>query len=250
MGVGKHQDVAFLIDFGISQNYRDPSSLIHISMQEHLAFVGTLVFASMNSHLSLQLARCNDIKSLAYTLIFLQQGSLPWLTSDGWSPPWSAILTLKQSFLSASQVCTIPVELATVFQHAHNLTFTQKPDYNYLCTVLSEVAAIDDIQQMTGSPVPDYPGPILTPVLSIPHLMADTVGIPRCNPVCRTKGKAGTGRMAWQVWVTLFLSLNGLTKLSKITSPRLIFNHTCNAYSALSQCKITGSMSGLIRSCH
>ena len=249
MGVGKHQDIVFLIDFGISQKYHDPSSHIHILMQECLAFVSTLVFAFMNSHLGLQLAHCNNIESLTYTLIFLQQGLLPWLTSDGQSLPQSAILTLKQSFLSASQVCTIPVELATIFQHAHNLTFTQKPNYDYLCTILSEVAAIDDIQQMTGSPVPDYPGPNSTPVLSIPHLMADIIGIPRCSPVCRMKGKAGMGRMARQVWVTLFLFLNSLTKLLKITSPRLIFDNTCNAYSTSLQCKITGSVSGLIRSC-
>jgi casein kinase 1 len=49
-------------------------------MQENLPLVGTPAFASINSHRGLQLGRRDDIKSLAYSLIFLHRGLLPWLT--------------------------------------------------------------------------------------------------------------------------------------------------------------------------
>ncbi|KAF9231410.1 casein kinase 1, epsilon [Melanogaster broomeanus] len=77
MGVGDSWDTFFLIDFGIAQKYCDPSSHIHILMQENLSFVGTPAFASLNSHRGLQLGRRDDIESLVYLLIFLHHGSLP-----------------------------------------------------------------------------------------------------------------------------------------------------------------------------
>ena len=80
MGVGDSQVSFFLIDFGIVQRYHDPSSCIHIPMQENLPLVGTPAFALLNSHRGLQLGHQDDIKSLAYSLIFLHHGLLPWLT--------------------------------------------------------------------------------------------------------------------------------------------------------------------------
>lgn len=139
MGVGELWDTVFLVDFGIAQKYRNSSSRIHIPMKEHLSFVGTPAFASVNSHLGLQLGRRDDIESLAYTLIFLQQGSLPWLTQEGESPSHSTILHSKKVFLADPQAYSIPRELAAIFHHARSLAFTRKPDYEYLRTLLSTV---------------------------------------------------------------------------------------------------------------
>ncbi|KIK75616.1 hypothetical protein PAXRUDRAFT_36971 [Paxillus rubicundulus Ve08.2h10] len=82
MGVGDSRDTFFLIDFGIAQKYHDPSSCIHILMQENLSLVSTPVFTSLNSHHGLQLGHQDDIESLVYLLIFLHHGSLPWLAGD------------------------------------------------------------------------------------------------------------------------------------------------------------------------
>ncbi|KIK23923.1 hypothetical protein PISMIDRAFT_99537, partial [Pisolithus microcarpus 441] len=55
----------------------------HIPMEKTDELVGTLAFASLNSHLGLELSQRDDFEALAYTLLFLCNGSLPWLVSPG-----------------------------------------------------------------------------------------------------------------------------------------------------------------------
>lgn len=136
MGVGESQNTVFLIDFGIAQQYRDPSSRIHVPKQEIPFLVGTPAFASINSHRGLQLGRRDDVESLVYSLIFLHRGSLPWLTRAGKSPSVSTILASKQAFLTDSGAHDIPIALAEVLRHARGLAFTERPNYGHLCTVL------------------------------------------------------------------------------------------------------------------
>ncbi|KAF9225979.1 kinase-like protein [Gyrodon lividus] len=140
-GVRASQETIFLINFGIAQEYHNPSSHIHIPLHDNLSLVSTPTFTLINSHCGLQLSRWDDIKLLAYSLIFLHHGSLPWLTRDGRSPLLSTILDHKQIFLSDSdaEAHDIPNEVSIVFCHAHSLIFTQRPNYTYLRTVLENV---------------------------------------------------------------------------------------------------------------
>ncbi|KAG6371137.1 kinase-like domain-containing protein [Boletus reticuloceps] len=50
MGIGHSVNTAFLIDFGITREYRDPSLCIHIPMRNHISLISTPAFASLNSH--------------------------------------------------------------------------------------------------------------------------------------------------------------------------------------------------------
>ncbi|KAG1827547.1 kinase-like domain-containing protein [Suillus subaureus] len=58
--VDRSRQTTYIIDFG-----------------RHLT--GTPAFASINNHLGLELVCCDDLKSLAYMLIYFLRGSLPWL---------------------------------------------------------------------------------------------------------------------------------------------------------------------------
>ena len=78
MGIGIHAAVVYLIDFGLSKEYRDPSTYEHISCKTNLGLTGMATFASINSHLGLELGRRDDLESLAYVLIYFLRGSLPW----------------------------------------------------------------------------------------------------------------------------------------------------------------------------
>lgn len=188
-GIGNEQDTIFLIDFSIAQRYRNPSSRIHIPMQENLPLVGTPAFTSVNSHLGLQLSRRDDIESLTFTLVFLYYGSLPWLTPDGKSPPLPIISDRKQQFLADQDTSArdTPIELAIILRHARSLTFTQKPEYGYLCTALENAVDTKQPSSLSSLLVSDSPSVILTPAVS-------TV-TPTSQPITFTPGRKKTTKL-------------------------------------------------------
>ncbi|OHT00920.1 hypothetical protein TRFO_32266 [Tritrichomonas foetus] len=73
-------NVVFLIDFGLAKKYRDLNSHVHLEQKVNRGFTGTTRFASINAHKGIDQSRRDDIESLAYTLIYLMKGKLPWQT--------------------------------------------------------------------------------------------------------------------------------------------------------------------------
>jgi hypothetical protein len=55
MGIGMHSAMVYLIDFGLSKEYRDPSTYEHIPCKTNLGLTRMATFASINSHLGLEL---------------------------------------------------------------------------------------------------------------------------------------------------------------------------------------------------
>ena len=132
MGVAESKDIAFLIDFGITKQYRHPSSRIHIPMKEYRHLVGTPAFTSINSHLGNELSRRDDLEALAYTLMFLFSGTLPWLTQNcrGLS------IRLSKEALGTKCPPDVPRELFSFLTYTRSLSFKQKPDYDFLRGIL------------------------------------------------------------------------------------------------------------------
>jgi serine/threonine protein kinase len=93
MGTGMQSKVVYLINFGLSKEYRNPSTYGHIPCKTNLGLTGTATFASINGHLGLELGQQDDLESLTYILIYFLCGCLPW--QDLPSGPWS-ILKHKQ----------------------------------------------------------------------------------------------------------------------------------------------------------
>jgi serine/threonine protein kinase len=71
-------NIVHLIDFGLSKEFRDPKTHLHIPYTKHYGLTGTTTFSSLNSHLGCELGRRDDLESLAYILIYFLHGSLPW----------------------------------------------------------------------------------------------------------------------------------------------------------------------------
>ena len=58
------QMAGLLIDYGFARHYRDPSSLVHRPLEENQNFLGTLQYASLNTHLGLSMdIYCNVFPS-------------------------------------------------------------------------------------------------------------------------------------------------------------------------------------------
>jgi len=78
MGVSKQANLVHLIDFGLLKEFRDPKTHVHIPYRKDLGLARTALFASINSHLGLELRRQDDLESLMYILFYFLWGFLPW----------------------------------------------------------------------------------------------------------------------------------------------------------------------------
>jgi hypothetical protein len=142
MGLGDLRQTAFIVDFGVTQEYWNNAAGTHISFRRGQHFTGTPAFASINSHLGLELGRCDDLESLTYMLIYLMHGSLPWLTSDNVKLSTSSILELKANASIESLCHGVPSEIATMLIYSHSLAFSEEPDYHYIRSLLHDLHAI------------------------------------------------------------------------------------------------------------
>jgi len=124
MGVNKNVNLVYIIDFGLSKQFRDPDTRTHIPYSQGHGFTGTARFASINSHLGLELGRRDDLESLAYVLIYFLRGSLPWQRQG------RDILLMKQQLTLQNMYHGLPLELRTFLELSRSLSFDSKPDYD------------------------------------------------------------------------------------------------------------------------
>ena len=57
IGLNDHANIVHIVDFGLSKAFRDPKIHIHIPHTAGRSTVGSLLFASINSHLGSELSR-------------------------------------------------------------------------------------------------------------------------------------------------------------------------------------------------
>jgi serine/threonine protein kinase len=136
MGTGSQTNLVYLIDFGLSKEYRDPNTHKHIPCNEGLGFIGTTTFASVNSHMGLELGRRDDLESLAYILFYFLWGFLPW---QGLRKR-EAILKSKCTITTHKLFLGLPVEFHTFFEHCRSLPFDHKPNYDHFYDLFSDLA--------------------------------------------------------------------------------------------------------------
>ncbi|KAH8994770.1 kinase-like protein [Lactarius deliciosus] len=142
VGLGTQADIVYLIDFGLSKEYRSPKTHKHIPSKTHLGFTGTTTFASINSHLGLELGRRDDMESLAYILIYFLRGYLPWQCLPRGSQD---VVEYKQR--TPRDLCHgLPVEFCTLLEHCRSLSFEEKPDYRYISGLFDDLSSREGFQ--------------------------------------------------------------------------------------------------------
>ncbi|KAL5757449.1 hypothetical protein ACOSP7_020060 [Xanthoceras sorbifolium] len=134
MGLGRHANKVYVIDFGLAKRYRDTATHQHIAYRENKNLTGTARYASMNTHLGIEQSRRDDLESLGYVLMYFLRGSLPWqgLKAGTKKQKYEKISEKKVS-TSIEALCRgYPTEFASYFHYCRSLRFDDKPDYAYL----------------------------------------------------------------------------------------------------------------------
>jgi serine/threonine protein kinase len=137
MGLGERADSVYLIDFGLSKCYRRAGQ--HIPYREDKGFVGTSRFCSLNAHAGCEQSRRDDLEALAYVLIYLARGSLPW---QGQRAPRSRLnrrIGKYKRKMRIVELCEgLPKAFAQLLRYARSLEFEQEPDYAYCRAMFTE----------------------------------------------------------------------------------------------------------------
>lgn len=121
-----------MLDFGLARQYTTTSGELR-PPRPVAGFRGTVRYASVNAHLNKELGRQDDLWSLYYMLAEFITGELPWRkTKDK-----EQVGIMKQSFDQNQLLKFMPREFRAFLEHIQSLTYFDKPDYQYLQSLLN-----------------------------------------------------------------------------------------------------------------
>ena len=123
----------FLIDFGLSCSFLEGGlNSKHYKIKENLSFVGTLRYASLNSHKGIRQSRRDDLESMIYILIYFLKGKLPWQDVKAkQKEERHKLITEIKSKVTIESLCeNLPSEFAELLTYVKGLEFDEKPYYS------------------------------------------------------------------------------------------------------------------------
>ncbi|XP_073272377.1 casein kinase 1-like protein HD16 [Primulina huaijiensis] len=119
----------YLVDLGSASRWKDAKSHLHVQYDKQpYSFRGTSCYASVHAHLGRTASRRDDLESLAYTLIYLLRGQLPW---EGFQDDNKRFLISKKKMEpSPKELCShCPQPFMLFMEYVVNLKFDEDPDY-------------------------------------------------------------------------------------------------------------------------
>jgi len=126
----------FIIDFGLARRYLLSTGEVRPA-RDSTGFRGTARYASINSHLSKDLGRRDDLWSLLYVLIEFVKGSLPWRKIKD----KDQIGEMKLAIDNETLCLELPKQFLMFTEHLQKLSYDEKPDYNHLQGLLQDMYA-------------------------------------------------------------------------------------------------------------
>ncbi|KAK4769134.1 hypothetical protein SAY86_027284 [Trapa natans] len=122
----------YLIDLGLASRWKDATSGQHVDYDQRPdVFRGTIRYASVHAHLGRTGSRRDDLESLAYTLIFLLKGRLPW---QGYQGDNKSFLVCKKKMGTSPELmcCFCPEPFKKFLEAVTNMKFDEEPNYSKL----------------------------------------------------------------------------------------------------------------------
>ena len=143
IGKGDKSKIIYIIDFGLSKRYIDRNTNNHIPYKEGKGLTGTARYVSLFTHYGIEQSRRDDIEGIAYNLIYLAKGKLPWqgVKTKNKKEKHKKIMESKLEFTPDILCKDLPKELEKLLNYARRLDFEDTPDYkniklmfkNYIC---------------------------------------------------------------------------------------------------------------------
>ena len=140
MGKEHTAPVVYLIDMGLVKRFRHNNS--HIVRRQNKPLVGTVRYASLDTHRGIEQSRKDDMESLGYMLVYLLKGSLPWqdVGADSIAEKYDKIHRIKET-TTLEELCTgLPDAFCSYLQLCRNTQFHERPDYIRMRQLFSELA--------------------------------------------------------------------------------------------------------------
>jgi serine/threonine protein kinase len=131
IGKGDKRKIIYIIDFGLSKRYIDKNNKKHIPYKEGKGLTGTARYVSLFTHYGIEQSRRDDIEGIAYNLIYLAKGKLPWqgVKTKNKKEKHKKIMESKLAY-SPEQLCKdLPEEFVNLLKYSRNLEFEESPDY-------------------------------------------------------------------------------------------------------------------------
>ena len=142
IGRGNKQNIIYAIDFGLSKKYKDSKTGLHIPYRDGKDLTGTARYTSINTHLGMEQSRRDDIEAIGYMMVYLMKGNLPWqgMVSSNPKKRYDRIKKLKLDLKLTDLCAGLPKETIKFIQYARDMKFEDKPNYNYLRSLLKRMA--------------------------------------------------------------------------------------------------------------
>ena len=122
LGLNNQRNQIYIIDFGLCKSYMNNDA--HNPIKKTNNLIGSLTYASINTHNFIELSRRDDMESLGYMLAFFYLGNLPWqeLTSEN----IDVIKNLKKDIVNND---ILPQIFVNYIKYVRCLEYEENPNY-------------------------------------------------------------------------------------------------------------------------
>ncbi|XP_024313087.1 casein kinase 1-like protein HD16 isoform X1 [Brachypodium distachyon] len=146
----------FLISFGLASNWKTKggASSMHVQYDQRPDTFRWTIYASVHAHLGRTGSRRDDLESLAYTLIFLLRGGLPWQECQGYNQNFlffklncnsckNFLVCKKKMETSPEMLCHFyPAPFKHFLEMVTNMEFDEEPNYAKLISLFDSLIEV------------------------------------------------------------------------------------------------------------
>ena len=140
-GINDDSNTIYIIDFGLSQRYKDKKTGVHNPYRENRQMIGTVRYASINTQIGIEQSRRDDVESVGYVLVYLALGRLPWQRAGKEKGKGHLAKVLEKKLITPPEILCkkLPRQFAFIFQYIRKLKFEERPDYNMMKCLLADL---------------------------------------------------------------------------------------------------------------